>query len=303
MDPFASLALFVRVADLRSFAAAAQVLGISASAVGKAVTRLEEKLSVRLFHRSTRILTLTGEGEQFVSRARRILAEMAAAEEELAQASALPKGRLRISLPLVSEPFVPALAAFQRAFPSVELDLEFTNRIVDVIEEGYDVVVRSGDAEDSRLSARPLGQFRFELVASPAYLDRCGTPGSPQDLDSHACIHFRYPHTGKLQPWPLRTEAGSNLALPVTIVCNALEARRRLALEGAGIAYLSEFAVRSDLHAGRLTPVLHDHLDADYTVFRLLWPSGKHVTPRLRAFIDHFTRNVPLASYLPARVD
>lgn len=144
--------VFVQVAETRSFAAAGRLLGISASAVGKRVSALEEQLGVRLFHRSTRSVALTAEGGLFLERSRRILGEIEAAQAELSQVNLSPRGRLKVSLPLVAEPFLSVMAQFKQAYPDVDLDLEFTDRRVDVIDEGFDAVIRSGDAPDSRLT-------------------------------------------------------------------------------------------------------------------------------------------------------
>ncbi|MGO1252808.1 MAG: LysR family transcriptional regulator, partial [Alcaligenes aquatilis] len=144
MDSLNSFVVFVQVAEVRSFVAAGRLLGVSASAVGKSVARLEEKLGVRLFHRSTRSVSLTAEGSLFLERSRRILAEIEAAEQELSQATTMPHGRLRVSLPLVSSLLLPVLGEFMREYPEIELDLDFSDRLVDVIEEGFDAVVRTG---------------------------------------------------------------------------------------------------------------------------------------------------------------
>src|SRR6218665_3604929 len=192
MDSLNGFVVFVQVAETRSFVAAGRLLGVSASAVGKSVAPLEEKLGVRLFHRSTRSVTLTAEGTLFLERSRRILAEIDAAELELSQASAAPGGRVRVSLPLVSSLMLPVLGEFMRAYPQIELDLDFTDRMVDVIEEGFDAVVRTGEPADSRLSARRLGSFQMRLVASPDYLACRSTPRTPADLLQHTCLHYRF---------------------------------------------------------------------------------------------------------------
>ena len=290
-----TLNIFVQAAETRSFVAAGRVLGISASGVGKSVTRLEQTLGVRLFHRSTRSVTLTAEGEMFVERARRILAEFDAAQAELSEASAIPKGRLRIGLPMIGEPFLSVLAEFQRSYPEIELDLDFDNRKVDVIEEGYDAVVRSGDVEDSRLNSRRLGRFRMLLVGAPSYFERCGKPQHPRELAEHACIQFRMPNTGKLQVWRLRRDTNEpETQLATVVTCNTNEARLCFALEGLGIAYMSDFTARDALKDGRLVTVL-DEYTTDHNTFHLLWPSGRHITPKLRAFIDFISEHVPLA--------
>jgi DNA-binding transcriptional LysR family regulator len=297
MDSVA-LNVFVQAAETRSFVAAGRILGISASGIGKSVTRLEQSLGVRLFHRSTRSVTLTAEGQMFLDRARRILAEFDAAQAELSMASAVPKGRLRIGLPLIGEPFLPVLAEFQRRYPEVELDLDFDNRQVDVIDEGYDAVVRSGDVEDSRLTSRLLGRFRMLVVGTPDYFARRGKPVHPRDLSRHACIQFRMPNSGKLQVWQLRRDADEpETQLATTVTCNTNEARLCFALEGLGVAYMSDFSVHHAVDAGKLVTVL-DEYTTDHNTFRLLWPSGRHVTPRLRAFIDFVSEHVPLEKTL-----
>lgn len=296
MDSLNGFVVFVQVAETRSFVAAGRLLGVSASAVGKSVARLEEKLGVRLFHRSTRSVTLTAEGTLFLERSRRILAEIEAAELELSQATAAPRGRLRVSLPLVSSLVLPVLGGFMREYPEIELDLDFTDRLVDVIEEGFDAVVRTGDPTDSRLSARRLGSFRSTLVASPDYLARRGTPKVPADLLEHTCLHYRFPNSGKLEPWALRRAAGeTELTLPISMICNNIETRVCFALQGLGIAYLPEFSIKEPLANGRLRAVLADHAERT-GVFHVLWPASKHPLPKVRAFVDFLCARVFPAS-------
>lgn len=293
MDSLNTLNVFVQVAQARSFVAAGRVLGVSASAVGKSVARLEERLGVRLFNRSTRSVTLTAEGTQFLNRSRRILAEIEAAEDELSQTAAAPRGRLKISLPLIGEPFLNVLAAFRQAYPDIELELEFSDRRVDVIEEGYDAVVRSGEVPDSNLTSRLLGEYRMLLVASPDYLQVRGVPQHPNELLDHACVQFRYPNTGKLQVWPLRGhQIDSDLDLPISVVCNNLAARIGFVLHGGGIGCLPDFAISDWLENGKLVRVLDECSEGG--VFRLMWPSGKHPAPKLRALIDFLSEHLKL---------
>ena len=296
MDSLNGLAVFVQVAETRSFIAAGRLLGVSASAVGKSVARLEEKLGVRLFHRSTRSITLTAEGSLFLARSRRILAEIEAAELELSQTSAIPRGRLRVSLPLVSSLVLPVLGEFMREYPEIELDLDFTDRMVDVIEEGFDAVVRTGDPVDSRLTARRLGAFRSLLVAAPNYLTRRGTPQIPVDLMQHACLHYRFPNSGKLEPWALRLPPGEpELPLPTSMVCNNIETRLCFALQGLGIAYLPDFSISEPLASGHLQPILTDYVERS-GVFYVLWPASKHPSPKVRALVDFLCARVFPAS-------
>lgn len=292
MDSLNGFVVFVQVAETRSFVAAGRLLGVSASAVGKSVARLEEKLCVRLFHRSTRSVTLTAEGILFLERSRRILAEIEAAELELSQASETPRGRLRVSLPLVSSLVLPVLGQFMREYPEIELDLDFTDRLVDVIEEGFDAVVRTGIPTDSRLTARKLGSFRSMLVASPEYLAKHGTPKTPIDLLQHTCLHYRFPNSGKLESWGLQqVPGGPELQLPTSLICNNIETRVCFALQGLGIAYLPEFSIQSLLADGRLQPVLTAKVKRT-GVFHILWPASKHPAPKVRALVDFLCARV-----------
>jgi len=292
MDSLSGFAVFVQVAETRSFVAAGRLLGVSASAVGKSISRLEDKLGVRLFHRSTRSITLTAEGARFLERSRRILAEIEAAELEISQATTAPRGRLRVSLPMVTSLVLPALTEFMRQYPDIELDLDFTDRKVDVVEEGFDAVVRTGELSDSRLTARTLGEYRMLLVGSPAYFEQHATPRHPADLAAHACLHYRYPSSGKLEAWPVRHGPdGPDLSLPTSMVCNSVETLRCFALQGLGIACLPDFAVRDAVADGRLTTVLGKHVQGTGT-FRVLWPASRHSMPKLRVFVDFLVDRV-----------
>ena len=286
MDSISALNVFVRVAETRSFAATGRLLGVSASAIGKRIGILEDQLGARLFHRSTRNVVLTAEGALFLERARRILTEVDAAQTELSQVHPVPCGRLRISLPLVAEPFLSVLARFRHAYPDVDLDLEFTDRQVEMIEEGYDAVIRSGDVPDSRLTARRLGTFRMMLVATPDYLSRRGTPQQSCDLSQHDCIRFRFPHNGRMQPWPIvGDKVPTDFLLPASIVCNNLEARVTFTLQGLGIAYLPDFAIGNHLAEERLIQIL-PHCSENAVPFHIMWPSGKHMTRKFRVLVD-----------------
>ena len=284
MDSLGSLNAFVQAAEARSFTVAGRQLGVSSSAIGKAVSRLEERLGVRLFHRSTRTITLTPEGALFLERCRRIFSEIEAAELELAQTQGAPRGKLRVSLPLVGMLMMPTLSAFMRAYPEIELDLDFTDRLVDVIDEGFDAVVRAGEVSDSRLMTRTLGTFRLKLVGSPSYFARRGIPQTPDDLRSHACLHHRYATNGKLERWPLR-RGRKDFDLPTTAVANTIEPLIYMAEQGLGIACLPDFAIRRQLEEGTLVAVLDGHIHHAGT-FRMLWPSSRYLSPKLRVFVD-----------------
>ncbi|WP_145594217.1 LysR family transcriptional regulator [Yersinia aleksiciae] len=283
MDSLSSLTVFVQVAETRSFVMAGRLLGVSASAVGKSIARLEARLGVRLFHRSTRSITLTSEGTLFLERSRRILAEVESAELEMSQLTDRPRGRLRVSFPLVSTLLLPVLADFMRAYPDIELDLDFSDRIVDIVEEGFDAVVRTGELTDSRLSARKLGQSEMLLVASPKYLAQHGEPRHPTDLADHICLHYRFPNSGKLETWPLSGEA--DLRIPISMVCNNIETRMCFALRGLGIACLPDFSMGNALLDGKLRTILGDYVKRTINI-HVVWPSGRYMTPKLRVFID-----------------
>ncbi|MES3100548.1 LysR family transcriptional regulator [Sphingomonas faeni] len=292
MDKLAALSAFASTAELRSFTAAGRKLGISSSAVGKTVMRLEERLGVRLFNRSTRSVTMTAEGEALFRRCQRIFAEVEAAELELAQSTSVPRGKLKISLPLVGTLLTPAMANFSRAFPEIELELDFSDRLVDVIEEGFDAVLRTGAAMDSRLKTRVLGTFSFVIVGSPAYLAERGHPEAPEDLLRHACLRHRWSASGKLESWRLqRDDIPLDIDLPATMVTNTIEPLISLAEGGAGLTCVPIFAVRRQLAAGTLRPVLDQYLK-DVSTFRMLWPAGPNEPPKQRAFVDFMTKHL-----------
>lgn len=292
MGKLNALETFVRAADARSFSLAARQLGISSSAISKAMMRLEERLGVRLFHRSTRTITLTPEGTLFLERCRRILCEVEAAETELSQIQGAPRGKLRISLPSAGMPFMPKLAAFKRLYPEIELDIDSSDRLVEVIEEGFDAVIRTGEAGDSRLMARAIGSYRRVIVGSPDYFHRAGLPQQPEDLVHHACLLYRFPSTGKLDVWPLcRDGLPLDITLSAAIIANTLEPQLCFAEQGLGIACIPDCVIRHQLDEGTLVTILDDY-NQDRTVFRILWPSSRHLSPKLRVFVDFIAENL-----------
>jgi DNA-binding transcriptional LysR family regulator len=292
MDSLGSLNAFVQAAEARSFTVAGRQLGVSSSAIGKAVARMEERLGVRLLQRSTRSITLTAEGSLFLERCRRIFSEIEAAELELSQTQEAPRGTLRISLPLVGTLMMPTLIWFMRAYPAIALDLDFSDRVVEVIEEGFDAVVRFADVGDSRLMSRALGTYRRRLVAAPAYLATKGVPLIPEDLKAHACLHHKFPTSGRLERWPLWPEhAGIETELPRTAVSSTCEPLIFMAEQGMGIAYLPDFAVSRQLREGVLVTVLDDYTERSGPL-RVIWPSSRHLAPKLRVFVDFLAANL-----------
>lgn len=287
MDRLTGLAAFVRTADLGSFVAAGRVLGLSPSAVGKAVTKLENQLGVRLVQRSTRSLRLTEEGRAFHERCRRILDDLDDAHESLLRTRESPMGRIRVSSPIVAyHLLLPVLPEFMARYPDIELDLDFSDRIVDLVEEGVDVAIRSGQLPDSRLMVRALRPFQLLLCASPAYLERHGTPTCPRDLKDHCGIGFRYPNSGKIQDWPLRLPEGeAEVCVRHVLTCNNMEALHGAVTRGIGIGCMPDFLAQASLESGALVPLLLDHLDAPGQ-FNLIWPSSRHLSPKVRVFVD-----------------
>lgn len=287
MDKLSGVEVFVQTALAESFVGAGRTLGLTPSAVSKSISRLEERVGVRLFQRSTRSVKLTSEGQVFLERCQRIMVEIDSAENELSAMSDEPRGRLKIGLPLAGGLPLPVISAFMQAYPDIELDLDITDRVSDVIDEGLDVVIRGGELNDSRLMSKRLGAFRLHLVAAPAYLADRGEPTKAAELTNHACLHYRYPSSGRLEPWPVRHSrtAAGELALPMTMVVSSLEALLYLAQAGRGITCLPDFAIKEALAAGRLKTVLDRHMTRS-TVFWILWPSSKQMTPKVRAFVD-----------------
>jgi len=285
MDRFGTLNTFVVAAEALNFTDAGRLLGISSSAVSKTIGRLEERLGVRLFHRSTRSISLTPEGEMFLARCKSIFGEFEAAEQELAQSVASPRGRLRVSMPLVPGLLGDTVTDFMTTYPHIELDLDYSDRLVDVIEEGFDVVIRTGDTADSRLMMKTLGTFQHKIVGSPDYFARRGTPAMPEELAQHACLHHRFPATGKLERWPLSRD-GKDLdpELPAAAVASTLEPLIAMAEKHAGLACVPFFMVRRQLADGTLVAVLDDFLKSRRP-FRILWPSSRQLSPKVKVFV------------------
>lgn len=291
MDRLGPLNAFIHAAEARSFTAAARALGISASAVGKAIARLEERLGAPLFHRSTRQITLTPEGARFLTRCQTIFKEIEAAELEIAE-SAAPKGLLRVSLPLIGMLMTPALAIFAKTYPDIALELDFTDRMVDVIEEGFDVVMRTGKVADSSLKIRVLGTYGYVIVGAPAYLARRGIPREPEDLATHDCLFHRWPTTGKLERWTLSRD-GAELDFqpaPATIA-NTMEPLIGLTERGLGLFYTPTFTVRRQLADGTLRSVLDGALRSSGTL-QILWPPSRHGSLKIKAFVETMARTV-----------
>lgn len=293
MESLAALDIFMRAGEARSFTAAAQQLGISSSAVSKSISRLEQRLGVRLFHRSTRSITLTAEGSLFLVRCRRIFFEVAAAETEMSQAQSSPRGRLKISLPSLGLLFMQQFASFKRCYPEIKLEIDCSDRMVDLVEEGFDAVIRTGGSHsDSNLMVKKVGQYKQVVVASPEYLHSHGTPLQPEDLAQHNALLYRIPTTGKIMPWPLyRDGQRIELGLQASMVVNTLEPQICFAEQDIGIACIPDIAIREHLRTGRLLPILEDY-NQGLTTFSVLWPSSRNLSPKLRVFVDFMVKSL-----------
>jgi len=279
---------FVHTVELGSFTAASQALGLSKSSAAKSVARLEERLGVQLLLRTTRSIALTHEGEIFFHKCLTILEDIEAAEASMISRRGQVSGTLKVSLPVSFGRLwaAPVLMKLTTDYPSLLLNLSFTDRHVDLIDEGLDLAVRIGASGDSAaLMTRKLADQQSILCAAPAYIERRGAPAVLQDLDSHQCILFE--HNGRLLPWRLRNEAGEikERSYNAHMIVSHGEALLDAALAGHGIARLSTWLAGSHLKSGALVPVLSfsDLVDRKINV---LWPRRRDHAPKIRVAID-----------------
>jgi DNA-binding transcriptional LysR family regulator len=215
------------------------------------------------------------------------MGEVEAAESELSAMNKHPRGRLKVGLPLAAGLPLPLISDFMERYPEIESDLDFSDRVADVINDGLDVVIRGGELIDSRLVSKRLGSYRVCLVATPGYLAARGTPSKPSDLATHSCLHYRYPTSGKLEEWPMRRSCsrGAGVTVPMTMVASSLIALLHLVQDGRGVACVPDFSVKDALAEGRLESVLDSYMTRS-VVFHILWPTAKRMTPKVRAFVD-----------------
>lgn len=288
--------VFVTAAELRSFSAAGRRLKLSPSAVSKLVTRIEDRLGTRLLVRSTRAIMLTPEGEVYLARAQRILAEIAETEHIVAGGGKMvPRGLLRInsSVGFGERYLLPLTPAFLKMYPEVQLDISLTDGVIGLIEERTDIAIRSGPMHDSTLKARKLLESRRVIVASPAYLERYGVPASPRELENHNCLSFNFSQS--LNEWPFRDPGSSNsyrLAVSGDMSVNSGMIIRRLCLAGSGFGRVGQFHVQPDIDAGLLVPVLQDYNPGDTEMVHAVFVGHEHLAARIRAFIDFLAEQV-----------
>lgn len=285
-DRARALEVFAAVAARGSFSAAGRVLGLTPSAVSRTVDRIEARLGVRLLLRTTRALTLTAEGQAYLSAARRILTDLDDAEQAIADQGA-PRGRLRVSAALSHGRLciVPLLGEFARLHPHILVDISLSDSIVDVAAGQADVAIRFGPLADSGLTARKLGENGRVIVASPAYLARHGTPRVPADLHDHNCLNFNFRRAEPV--WPF-CDGQNDYAMTVTgnIEANNGETLGQLAAAGVGITRVGAFSVVDELADGRLVPLLEDYNPGDIEVIHAVFVGGANTPARVRAFVD-----------------
>lgn len=286
MDKLRSMEIFVAVVDSGSFTAAAEAFSISPVMVGKHIKALEERLGSRLLTRTTRRQSLTEIGRQYSERCRQILADIQAAESGAEAMRATPRGTLKISssVSFGTQRLAPALTDYLARHPDVSVDLNLSDHVVDLIEEGYDAAIRIGTLNDSGLVARPLAPYRMMICASPAYLARMGVPRAPADLAGHQCLDFM--HWTKRVRWKLRETEDSQVDMPASrFRSNNGQALRMAALHGHGIVMQTEILLRDDVDAGRLVSLLEHYVPAPRPM-HLVYPRDRQATPKLTTFIN-----------------
>jgi DNA-binding transcriptional LysR family regulator len=288
LDRLTSMAVFVRAADLGSFAQAAGALGLSPQMVAKHVAALETRLGARLIQRTTRKQSLTEFGRLYLDQCRQILSEVAEAERLASDLRTRPRGRLRVTAPVTfgAQSLTPLVTRFLRAHPEVEIELTLTDRLVDPIEDGYEAIIRLGSIADSRLIARPLMPYRLIPCASPAYLAARGMPETPKDLATHECLGFAYWTSGLGREWVFHRD-GRAIAVPVSgrLRINEWKGLLAAALDGFGVTLGPESALNAEMASGRLIRLLPDY-EGPVRPMHLLYAADRQMTPKLRLFID-----------------
>ncbi|MDQ3272824.1 MAG: LysR substrate-binding domain-containing protein [Pseudomonadota bacterium] len=290
-----SLELFCLSAELESFTAAAASAGLTAAAVSRSISRLEARLGVQLFARTTRRVRLTDSGQNYFEQCRLTLNQLVEAEREISGKQKSPTGIVRMSLPTSFGHFriLPLLPEFRQLYPAVQLDLHLSNRNIDFAAEGFDLAVRGRIPPDSGLIARKLEDARLVVVAAPDYLRRRGTPLVPGDLAAHDCIQFLLPRTGQPVPWVLHQlgrevewvthggiQCSEDILGPVT-----------LARHGGGLLQTAHFLVEPDLKQGSLVEVMQDFGGAA-RAFSLLYPANRHMPQSVRVLIDFLVQRL-----------
>ncbi|WP_448950891.1 LysR family transcriptional regulator [Labrys neptuniae] len=284
---FGEMQVFRLVVETGSYSRAARQLRMTPSTVSKLIARIEARLGLRLFERSTRRLALTTEGQAYYERGAAVMDDLDAIERDLSDQAANPSGTVRVTAPVAFgmlgiEPILPA---FWQAYPDVTIDLALSEERVDLYVERMDVAFRVGTLPDSQLRARRIGTSCRKIVASPAYLERHGTPRSLDDLIRHNCLGFSFRRAVPM--WPL-SESGRVLdrSVRTSLLSNNGETLRRMAVAGVGLARMADYHIREDLRAGRLVEILADVIAPDEEDMHVLFFGGDNIRHRVRVFLD-----------------
>jgi DNA-binding transcriptional LysR family regulator len=279
--------VFAQVVEAGSFAKAAERLGLSTSAASRHVAELEAHLQTRLLNRTTRRVSLTESGRAFYERSVQLLADLQEAEEEASSAAVVPRGTIRLttSVNFGVRHVAPAIAAFVAAHPDVRFDVSLADRVVDLVEEGFDLAIRIGTPGADNLVARKLGETRLVPCASPAYLERHGAPKTPAELANHNC--FTYEYVTPRNVWRFRDRSGAEQAVRVsgTLHSNNGDLLAEVAARDGGIVFEPAFIVGPDVRAGRLVPLLQDFEPLPVPIYAL-YPSRKHLSAKVRRFVE-----------------
>ena len=290
MDRFDAMQAFARVVEAGSFTKAANTLRMSKTTVTQLVQQLEARLRVKLLNRTTRKVNVTADGAAYYERVLRLLADVDDAETSLSSASASPRGRLRVDVPspLARMILVPALPAFHTLYPDIQLDMGVSDRVVDVIGENVDCVVRGGELTDQSLIARRVGDLQLGVYAAPSYLERAGTPAHPRELEDthHRIVGFLWARTGKALSYAMRRDAESvEVQGRYVLAVDDGNAYLAAGLAGLGILWLPHYMSAPHVARGELLPLFEDwQLNA--MPLYVAYPPNRHVSAKLRVFID-----------------
>ncbi|NJD34100.1 MAG: LysR family transcriptional regulator [Betaproteobacteria bacterium] len=302
MNRATQMAAFVRAVETGGFSAAARDMGLTPSALSKLVTRLEDRLGARLLHRTTRRLQLTAEGEAFYARVRPILVAMDEAEAEVTQAGASPRGLLRLHCGSAfgMHQLAPAIPRFQERYPEIEMDITVSDQPLASMEEGVDIAIRIGPLDESSMVARRICNLQRVICASPAYLARRGTPRTPDDLQQHNCLWIT--SLPALRRWPFDTDDGIRVVnVGGNVAANNAETVLQLAVAGVGITRLTDVIVGEALRRGELVPILTDWHHVEPVPLFATYPSGRNLSPKVRAMVDFLVEEFGSAPWRQGR--
>jgi LysR family transcriptional regulator, regulator for bpeEF and oprC len=288
MDQLACMRTFARVAEVKSFTKAADALNLSRAVVSTQVAELERHLGARLFHRTTRRVSLTADGTEYLARCVRILAELSAADEAVNRNRLRPQGRLRVDVPVAFGRYLltPALPRFSERYPELSLEIQLNDRVVDMVEEQIDVVVRVGPVREPNLVARRVCYTRMLTCAAPSYLQKAGVPQEPDDLRQHRLIGHLSNSSRRARKWYFqRGNSRRQLSLPSAVAFNATEPVIATAIAGGGIMQTSDMLVAKAIVSGQLEIVLRDWT-AEGAPISIVYPSALRTSPKVRVFAD-----------------